>query len=67
MRDNVEGFIKKEIEGAIKAHNLQAMLGHPARKDIENMVHAKLIANRPITQNDIANACAIFGDNLTGI
>ena len=31
------------------------------------MVHAKLIDNCPITQNNVANAYAIFVDNLAGI
>ena len=67
VRDNFEGVTKNEIEGAIKAYDIQALLGYPSRKDFKNIMHAQLIANCPITQNYIANAYAIFGDNLAGI
>ena len=40
MRDNFEGYMKKQVEGAIKARHFQAMLGHPSKKDYESMVHA---------------------------
>ena len=43
------------------------MLGYPSRNDFKNMVHAKLIANCPISQNNIVDAHAIFHDNLTGL
>ena len=64
VRDNFEGFTKKEIEGAIKAWEMQVMLGHPSRNNLENVVYV-LIAKCPISKNNIINAYAIFGDNLT--
>ena len=45
IRDNFEGYTKKQVEGAIKAQRFQAMLGHHSRKDYESMVCANLIAN----------------------
>ena len=44
IKENFERFTKKQVEGAIKAHCFQAMLGHPSRKDFKSMVHANLIA-----------------------
>ena len=67
IQDNLKGFPKKEIEGAKKAQEFQAMVGHPSRRDLKKMVRANLIANCPITENDVANADAIFGDNLAGL
>ena len=31
IRENFERFTKKQVEGAIKACHLQAMLGHPRK------------------------------------
>ena len=67
MRENYQVFTKNEIEGAIKAREMQAMLGHPSWCVFKHMVHARLIANCPITPNDIYTAYAIFGKNLVGI
>ena len=58
--DNFEGFTKKEIEGATKAQEIQAILGHLSRYDFENMVHAELKANCPISQTNITNAYAMW-------
>ena len=38
IQENFEGFTKKQVEGAIKPHCLQAMLGHPSKKDSEGLV-----------------------------
>ena len=43
------------------------MLGHPSKCDFEDMVHVRLIANCPITPNDISIAHTIFGEILAGI
>ena len=51
IRDNVEGYTKKQVKGAIKARRFQVMLGHPSWKDYESMVHAILIANCPAKFN----------------
>ena len=32
VRENFKGYTKKQVKGAIEAH-VQAMLGHPSRKD----------------------------------
>ena len=67
IRDNFQGFSKKEIEGAIQAHKMQAMLGHPPCLNFENMVCARFTDNCPMSKNDIRNVYAIFGNNLTGL
>ena len=67
IRSNFEGYTKNEVEGAIKAHHLQAILGHLSQKDFEGMVHANLIANCPVTEKDVSNGYALFGQNLAGL
>ena len=49
IRDNFDGYTKHEVEGAVRAHCLQGMLGHPSQKNFEEMVCANLIANCPMT------------------
>ena len=61
LRENYQDFTKKEIEGGIKAREMQVMLSHPSQW------HARLIANCLIIPNDISTAYAIFGENLAGI
>ena len=56
IRENFKGYTKKQVEGAIKAHYLQAMLGYPSKKDFKGMVHANLIANCPMTPENISHA-----------
>ena len=40
VQKNYKGYTKKEIEGAIKVQEMQAMLGHPSKWVFEDMVHA---------------------------
>ena len=67
VRENFEGYIKKQVEGAIKACCLQAKPGHLSSKDFKAMVHANLIANCPVTTENISHAHELFGENLVGL
>ena len=58
---------KKHVEGAIKAHHLQAMLGHPSMKVFKVMVCDNPIANCPTTPENISHAHQLFGENLAGL
>ena len=66
-RENFKGFMKKQVEGSIKACCLQAMLRHPSIKDFKSMVHANLIANSPMTAGNISHAHQLFDENLAGL
>ena len=67
IRENFEGYMKKQVEGAIKAHCFQAVLGHPSRKHFKNMLHANLITNCPVTPENISDAHQLFGEDLAGL
>ena len=67
IRENFEGYMKKQMEGAIKACCFQAMLGHPSRKDFESMVHANLFANCPVTPENISHLHQLFGEDVAGL
>ena len=67
IRENFEGFMKKQVEEAIKAHHFQVMLDHPSRKDFESMVCANLIADCPVTPEHISHTHQLLGENLAGL
>ena len=67
LRENFEGYTKKQVEGTIKACHLQTMLGHPSRKVFKGMVHTNLIVNCPVIPQDISHAHQLFGENLAGL
>ena len=64
IQDDFEGYKKKQVEGAIKAGHFQAMLRHPSRKEYKSMVQANLIANCPVTPENIFHPHKLFGENL---
>ena len=66
-RVNSEGYTKRQVEGAIEACHLQAVLGDPSRKDFEGMVQANLIANCPVAPENISHTHQLFGKNLAGL
>ena len=67
VQENFEGYTKKQVESAIKTCCLQAMLGHFSRKDFKVMVNANLIANCPVTPENISHTHQLFGENLAGL
>ena len=48
FRENCERFTKKQVKGTL--------LGHPSRKNFKSMVHTNLIANCPVTPENISHA-----------
>ena len=67
VRENFKGYTKKQVEGAIEACHLQAMLGHHSRKDFKDMVSANSVTNCPVTPENISSAHQFFDENLAGI
>ena len=67
VRENFKGYAIKQVKGAFEAHCLQAMLGHPSRKDFKGMVCANLIANCPVTPENISRTHQLFCENLAGL
>lgn len=67
IRDNYEGFTKREVIKAHEARRLQAMMGCPSDRDFEGVVREKLLPNCPVTVDDIRNAHTIFGPDLASL
>ena len=60
VRGNLEGYTRHEIGKAKEARRLQGMIGNPTEKEFEGMVREKLIANCPVTVQDVHNANRIL-------
>ena len=67
IKENIEGYIKWAVDGAIKARCLQGMMRHPSQCDFANLVHDRLVQNYLITINDVTNAYNIFVPYLAGL
>jgi hypothetical protein len=67
IRGNLEGYTRHEIGKAKEARRLQGMIGNPTERELEGMVREKLIANCPVTVQDVHNANRIFGPDLANL
>ena len=67
VRENYEGFTKREILKAKEARRRQALIGNPSESDYKGMVSGNMIRNCPITRNNITNARNIFGPDLASV
>jgi hypothetical protein len=67
VRNNYEGFTKKQIKQATVAQYLMGMIGNPPERVFQGLVRLNLLKYCLITSNNIKNAHAIFGLNLATI
>ncbi len=67
VHNNYKGFTKQQIEQAIAACCLMAMIASPSEQDFHGLVPLNLLKDCPVTDADITNACAIFGPDLANI
>ena len=63
VRENFEGFTKKQVQRAVKARDIQAMMGYINKADLKTEVSRKILSSSNITHADISNADTIFGPN----
>jgi hypothetical protein len=59
-----EGFSKKQIAQAKTARDFQTKVGHPSTQDLKSVIQLHLIANCPVTTEDVDRAETIFGPSL---
>ena len=67
VRQNYEGYTKKEILQAKEARRAMGLIGYPKDQDFKGMVRANMIPNCPIDVNDITNARDIWGPDLASL
>ena len=67
VAENLEGYTQRKYYVAVNAQLTQGLFIYPYDKDLKLMVHANLIANCPVTINDINAAHKIFGLNVASL
>jgi hypothetical protein len=67
VRGNFEEYTRKEIKRAREARRIQGMIANPTEREFSAMVCEKLLANCPVTVQDVNNAHHIYGRDLTNI
>ena len=67
LEKQYKGYTRHQIDGAIKAHRLQGMIGHPSQREFDGRVHEQMIRSCPVTPYDVTNAYKLFGPGLAGI
>jgi hypothetical protein len=67
VRGNLEHYTRQEIKKAQQARKLQGMIGNPTQRELAGMVRKKLIANCPVTVQDVHNTNRIFGPDLANL
>jgi len=64
VKSNKSYFSRREISGADRARDLQAILGWPSTADLRRYIKNNLIVNYPVTIDDINRAEAIYGSQV---
>jgi hypothetical protein len=60
IKENREGFIRREVDKSKESRRALALFGYPSSKDFMNMVRSNMIKNCPLSPTDIANAHKLF-------
>ena len=60
VTENELKFTKREIQDAVKAHKLSAMVGNPSDRDLGGLVKLNLLKKRPITAKAVGDARKIL-------
>ena len=66
VRQNYEGYTKREVEEAKQARKTQAMMAHPTDVVFTEMVRNKVIKNSPVKPIHATNAIRIYSPELAG-
>ncbi len=67
VQGNSKGYTRHDIKKDHEARRLQGMIGNPTKQKFAGIVHEKLIANCPVTVQDIHNANQRFGLGLANL
>jgi hypothetical protein len=67
VRENYEGYTKREVLKAKEARRVQGLIGNPSKGDYKAMVRGNMIQNFPIIPDNITNVRTIFGPDLASI
>ena len=59
LRDNFEGYTKKQVEKNILDNTVQVIIGHPTEHNFKQIVSQKILTNFPVILDDITNVHTI--------
>ena len=64
IKENKEGFSKRQIERAKEARRLYHIMGLPSVYDFKQLVRFNMLYNCPVNIDDINNAQEIYGTDI---
>ena len=64
IRENYEGFTKKQVQRANEARHIMLMTGVPTERAFEIMVRLNQLQDCPVNIDDVKNAHLIWGNDL---
>jgi hypothetical protein len=67
VQGNFKGYTRHNIKKAEMARRLQGMIRNPTKQEFMGMVCEKLIANCPVTVQEVHNANQFFGTDLANL
>jgi hypothetical protein len=67
VRQNFEGYTKKQVQQAARACRLMGMVTSPSERNFQAMVCLNMLKDCPVTNNNIHNANNIYGPDLASI
>ena len=67
VRQNFEGYTKKQVQQAAHACCLMGMVTCPSKRDFQAMVCLNMLKDCSVTNNNICNAHNIYGPDLASI
>ena len=67
VRNNFEGFTKREVEKAKLARLAAGRLGHPSARDMEYLVSNKSLSDMPFDLKALRDADTLFGPNIAAV
>ncbi len=67
VRENCEGYTKREIFKTKEARRAQRLIGNPSESNFRGLVRGNMTQNCPITSDNVTNVQAIFGPDLASM
>ena len=64
VKDNEQGYSRRQIAAAKAARTLQSIVGHPSTADLKSVLRSNQVANCPVTPADVDRAEAIYGPSV---
>ena len=64
VKDNMQGYTTRQIKKADEARKLYHIIGTPTVENFKGLIKMNMIANNPITVEDVDRAEKIYGQSI---